>query len=277
MTSPARRPGRLTPGMIIFLEAAIVFAGAPFAEPVAAAAAHSAVPAGFELVWSDEFDGHELDESRWTHRGAGRRRGGIISADNSFVDGDGHLVIETRKLGDDYHSGMIGTQRSFQIRYGYFEARMKFPVHGGQVSAFWLQSPDNNGDGGPPESTGVEIDAIVFYRGRLGGRATNGLHWGGYGENHQKKNHREIFSDGGDWHTFGVLWTENGYTFYRDGRETWQTSIAVSHVPEYLILSLVVGQRSNALERAELPDRLLVDYVRVYAAAESRLQSEGNP
>lgn len=250
-------------------------AGSPDVAPVGAATSY--VPERYELVWSDEFDGTELDRSKWTHRGVGPRRGGVISPESTYVDGDGHLIIATRRVGDEFHSGMVSTQRSFQIRYGYFEARVKFPVHGGQISSFWLQSPGNSGDSGPPESAGAEIDIVVFYRGRLGGRATSAVHWGGYGDGHQRLNNRVIFDDGGDWHTFGLLWTESGYTFYTDGEKTWETSQAVSHVPEYIILSTIIGQRSTALERVNLPDRHMIDFVRVYAAADSGAGEKDNP
>ena len=239
--------------------------------------AKSTVPERYELVWSDEFDGKELDMSKWMHRGVGPRKGGVTRPESTSVDGEGHLVIATRKVGDEIHSGMISTQQSMRIKYGYFEARMKFPVHGGKTSAFWLQSPGNSGDSGPPESAGVEIDVVVFYRGRLGGRATNAIHWGGYGEGHETIRNRVIFNDGGDWHTFGVLWTEDGYTFYRDGEKTWETSQAVSHVPEYIILSTAIGRRPRSLERAKLPDRHMIDYVRVYAATDSGAGEKDSP
>ena len=236
------------------------------------------VPEGYELVWSDEFDGTELDSSKWMHRAVGRRRrGGVISADASFLDGAGNLVIETSKVGDEFYSGMVSTQRSFLVKYGYFEARMKFPVHGGQNSGFWLQSPGNSGALDPPGVTGVEIDIIEFYRGRRGGHAANVLHWGGYGDNHKFEKNRDLFDDNGDWHTFGLLWTESGYTFYRNGQETWRTSQSVSHVAEYIILSTVIGQRTRALEKVSLPDRFLIDYVRVYAEIEADVGGDTGP
>lgn len=235
------------------------------------------VPIGYELVWSDEFDGTELDGSKWMHRGVGKRNGGVISTDATFVDGAGHLVIETRKVGSEYHSGMVSTQRSSQFKYGYFEARMKFPIGMGQTSAFWLQSRGNTSAAGPPDSAGLEIDIIEFYRGRLGGWAANALHWGGYGDDHQVKIHRRHFADADDWHTFGLLWTESGYTFFADGKKTWQTGESVSHVAEYIILSTLIAHRSELLERADLPDRFLVDYVRVYGAGDSIVQGNQSP
>lgn len=226
-------------------------------------------PEGYELVWSDEFEGTELDSSKWAPRGLGPRRGGIISADCVYVDGEGQLVIETRRVGDEYHSGMIGTQKRFMQRYGYFETRLKFPEYGGQNSGFWLQSPGNVDGGGPPGEAGVEVDIIEFHRGRRGGWANNALHWGGYGKGHEKVNRRRPFDDGNEFHTYGLLWSETGYVWYTDGVETWRTQKALSHVPHFLILSTVVGDRNRALSRAELPDKMLVDYVRVYSVADS--------
>lgn len=247
-------------------------------QPSNPATASPYVPEGYKLVWFDEFDGIELDSSKWIHRAVGRpRRGGIISADATFLDGVGNLVIETRKVGNEFQSGMVSTQRSYRVKYGYFEARMKFPVHGGQNSGFWLQSPGNTGASDDPGVTGVEIDIIEFYRGRRGGHAANVLHWGGYGDNHEFEKYSELFDDNGDWHTFGLLWTESGYTFYRNGQRTWHISQFVSHVAEYIILSTVIGQRSNALDNVSLPDRFLIDYVRVYAANDPDDGGETDP
>jgi hypothetical protein len=49
-----------------------------------------------------------------------------------------------------------------------------------------------------------------------------------------------------------------------DGKETWRTDKGVSHRPEYMILSLEVGEWAGDISKAELPDHLYVDYVRVY-------------
>jgi hypothetical protein len=39
------------------------------------------------------------------------------------------------------------------------------------------------------------------------------------------------------WHTYGVLWSPAGYTFYYDDTPIWTASQAVSARPEYMILS----------------------------------------
>jgi beta-glucanase (GH16 family) len=223
------------------------------------------VPKGYRLVWSDEFDGKLLDVTKWTPRGVGPRKGGVTSPANAFVDGEGHLIIETNKVGNEYHTGMISTQKSFLTAYGYFEARVRLPTQGGQVSAFWLQSPDNTIRTADAKSSGTEIDIVEFYRGRLGSRADNAIHWGGYGDQHKFLIKRFPFESGpNDWHVFSLSWTPDRYIFYADGRETWRTKEAVSHVPQYIILSTIISAQPNSIARAHLPDQFKIDYVRVY-------------
>jgi hypothetical protein len=48
-----------------------------------------------KLIWQDEFDGDTLDESKWTYRPDGKRKGGWWSRKAISLDGDGHLVIST--------------------------------------------------------------------------------------------------------------------------------------------------------------------------------------
>jgi len=67
------------------------------------------------------------------------------------------------------------------------------------------------------------------------------------------------------FHTFGLLWTPEEYVFYVDEKETWRTSAGgVCQVPLYLKLSDEVGSWGGDVSKAKLPDRFLVDYVRVY-------------
>ena len=48
----------------------------------------------YKLVWSDEFDGKQMDTTKWDYRATGSIRGyGTVSEDNCYLDGEGHLVI----------------------------------------------------------------------------------------------------------------------------------------------------------------------------------------
>jgi len=219
---------------------------------------------GYHLAWADEFDGGDLDSEKWDYRGLGPRRDGINTKEAVSLDGKGHLVLTTTRRGDAYHTGMIGTQGKFETTYGYFEARVQLQQQIGHWSAFWLQTPTMGEKIGNPAEAGTEID-IYEYLHNFGDDVVHNLHWDGYGDDHKHAGGRaSVPGLSSGWHTFGLLWTQSAYVFYVDGNETWHTTEGISKRPEYIILSLEVGEWAGAIENAALPDSLFVDYVRVY-------------
>ena len=52
------------------------------------------------------------------------------------------------------------------------------------------------------------------------------------------------------WHTLGVEWRPNGYTFYCDGQKTWETAEALSGAEEFIILSAEVGSWAGDIGKA---------------------------
>ncbi len=224
----------------------------------------------YKLVWRDEFDGTELDTTKWQHRSLGERNGAFISADCSQLDGKGHLVITAKKVGDEYHGGMIATHKTQLWTRGYFECSVKLPTEPGMNTAFWLQGDhvaDPDRGKATPDDTlhnGTEID-ILEYIARQGEVAHFNLHWNGYG-----KTHRSMPSDAfvpglrQGFHTYAVEWTETGYTFFIDGRRVWQSTEAISGAPEYLILDLEISKWAGGIETAKLPASAVFDWVRVW-------------
>ena len=77
-----------------------------------------------------------------------------------------------------------------------------------------------------------------------------------------------------EFHTFGLLWDETGYTFYIDGKEVGKSDANPSDCPEFILISTeVVGYRSaerRATDTAKeaVGDTFLVDYVRVFDLCE---------
>jgi beta-glucanase (GH16 family) len=222
-------------------------------------------PAGktWKLVWRDEFDGQKLDESKWTCQPDGRRQGGWWSPKAISLDGQGHLVISTFLDGDKPTDGCITTQGKFEHAHGYYVARVKFQSEPGHWSAFWINGPGIGkvGDGG---RDGCEID--IMEKPWLDGRVQHTLHWDGYGKDHKSEGF--VATAPGvmeGWHAFGLLWLPDEYVFYIDGKETWRTKVGgVCQVPQYMLLSDEIGPWAGDIAKAKLPDRFLVDYVRVY-------------
>lgn len=261
-------------GVLIAASLALVIAWAAAADPAPAVPAPAVPPASApaakpsadgNLLWSDEFDGSALDLTKWDYRQLGRRRDGFNVKEAVTLDGQGHLLITTRKVGDQYHAGMIATHRTFQRTFGYYECRVKFQTQPGHWSAFWLQTPTIGKPVGDPATAGTEIDIYEYLVGRPG-KIQHTLHWDGYDKATHKtasKVHEQADLPTG-WHTVGLEWTEKEYVFYVDGKETWRTDQAVSRRPQYIILCTELGGWSGDPATAKLPDSVTFDYVRVY-------------
>lgn len=237
----------------------------------------SAAPSGYTLAWHDEFDGTQLDPAKWSHYAPGPRRDAVNVPEAVTLDGQGHLVITTSRVEvpdeksagkkrTEYHTGMITTRDTYQTRYGYFEARIQFQREIGHWSAFWIQTPTMANPVGDPATAGVEIDIIEYLRnGDYPTKAQHTIHWD-VRTPQQKRDFAApiIPAIAEGFHAYACEWTPDVLIFYVDGRETWRTTKAVPRREEYMILSLEVGKWADDIAKANLPDSMMVDWVRVY-------------
>ncbi len=216
------------------------------------------------LVWHDEFDGEKIDQSQWEIIGDRRRRDGFWVKSDSYLDGEGRLVLRTRKQGDRFTSGAMRTQGKFEYRFGYWECRCKFPSEVGHWPAFWLFSRPGVNKIGNDGRDGTEID--IMEKPFRDARTNHALHWDGYGKHHKSAvKHLEIPGLMKGWHTFGLHWSPDEYVFYVDGKETWRTKAGgVSQVPAFVKLTEEIGPWAGDIKKANLPDHTLFDYVRVF-------------
>ena len=222
---------------------------------------------GYRLVWNDEFNGKTLDSSKWIYRGLGKRDDAYMTRKAVRLDGNGFLIIEASRSGDSVLTGMIGTNGLFETTYGYFECRASLTGTNGLFPAFWLQSPRIGHEGGSPETNGAELDIFEYFPNLRKDAVAHTLHYGGYGASHKVSGPvwgtLHPAKDG--FHTFGLEWTPAGYTTFVDGVRTFTGNTLISRVPEFIILSLGVNKMAaGPLDRTGLPDRFVVDYVRVY-------------
>lgn len=224
---------------------------------------------GYELVWSDEFENNELDFEKWDYRSLGPRRDAINIKETIEVHPGGFLIIKTERIADQVFAGMISTKNHFMPKYGYFEARVFLPREKGMWAAFWLQSPTYGKVTDDLKASGAEVD-IFEYLGNKKRRVQHALHWNEYGSPEQESRSEKLRDRSlrKGWHTFGLLWTPECYTFYVNGQESWCISEGVSQRSQYIILSTEVGDWAGNITRAELPENFVVDYVRVYRKAE---------
>ncbi|MHC5119521.1 MAG: glycoside hydrolase family 16 protein, partial [Planctomycetota bacterium] len=99
------------------------------------------------VVWSDEFNGPNIDTDTWTWDvggwgfGNGQLEYNTARRENSYID-NGSLVLEARRenyFDNSFTSARMLTQGRFAFKYGTLEARIKLPdTADGLWPAFWL-------------------------------------------------------------------------------------------------------------------------------------------
>jgi hypothetical protein len=218
-----------------------------------------------ELVFEDNFDGTKVNTDVWNAHDKEKRRGGLWLKETMQVkDGNLEMIFNKNEKGE-YIMGCIDTPKTFNFTYGYVEARMKNPKQVGHWPGIWLmtQSVNHVGNEG---NDGTEVD-IVEAPWRNKDEVSHALHWDGYGADHQGAGHHPTvpgINEG--FHTYAVDWSEDGYIFFIDGKETWRTDQGgVCDVPLFLMISDEEGGWSgNPAKATNLPDKTYVDYIRVW-------------
>ncbi|ACY15605.1 glycoside hydrolase family 16 protein [Haliangium ochraceum] len=239
-------------------------------------------PPGFdgsfdELVWADEFDGPGIDPANWSYDLGGSGWGNneyqfyTDSANNSRIE-NGMLVIEAREeriRSRNYTSARLKSEGLQEFTYGRIEARIRVPFGQGIWPAFWSLG-NNFGDVGWPGSG--EID-IMEHIGREPFHVYGTVHGPGYsGENGVGDGIALANPVTDDFHVFAVEWEPDEIRWYVDG--VHYHTVTPQTVPGewvydhgfFLILNVAVGGYWPGYpdETTQFPQRMLVDYVRVY-------------
>jgi beta-glucanase (GH16 family) len=240
------------------------------------------VPAGYALVWSDEFSSAGLpDPSKWAYDTGMNRQGwhnrelqyySPARAENAEVRG-GRLIIQARKEelsqavdwgGQRYTSSRLFTKGKAEWTYGFFEVRAKLPCAKGTWPAIWmLNSPVIWPAGG-------ELD-IMEHVGREPGRVFSTVHTAAaYGTG--KGDAAQVPDACTAFHDYQMHWTPQALSFGIDGQvhftypnpgtgpDQWPFD-----APQFLILNIAVGgDFGGAVDDTVFPARMEIDHVRVY-------------
>jgi beta-glucanase (GH16 family) len=164
-------------------------------------------------------------------------------------------------------TGMIATENIFTTQYGYFECRAFLTRTPGIFPAFWLQSPLIANEKGGTDVNGAEIDIFEYFPHTKKDSVAHTLHYGGYGARHRVVGPvwGALLSTKDHFHTFGLEWTPENYRTFVDGELTFSGNQLISKIPEFIVLSIDVNAgAAGPLQVSGLPDRFIVDYVRVY-------------
>ncbi|MCQ2064036.1 MAG: glycoside hydrolase family 16 protein [Fibrobacter sp.] len=264
--------------------------------PASNATANSANSAADEnLLWSDEFDGEAIDETKWGYNiGTGDNGWGngeweyyTDRAENVYVkDGLLHIRASLETNADDiankfggqkYTSARIITQNKFTFAYGTVEARIALPAGKGIWPAFWMLGENIDKVSWPACG---EIDIIEAINDENVIYGTH--HWAHEGTHAQYGNSTKQHFDGHydlditEFHVYKMTWDKNAISMYVDDFMYQKIDIADAagemgtfHKPFFFILNVAVGGSWPGfdIDDAQFPTEMQVDYIRVYKEA----------
>lgn len=225
-------------------------------------------------IWSDEFDAGSIDAANWNLLIGGDGWGNnelqyYTDRESNVRVENGELIIEAHQEqygGHDYTSARLTTKGKREFKYGKIEARMKLPQGQGLWPAFWLLGANFDSVGWPACG---EIDVMEHINNEDQIHGT--IHW----------RHFLHRSYGGsvkvnpeDYNIYSITWNDRTIKWSVNGQEYLVADITGSAKDEFrqsffIILNLAVGGNWPGSPDAttQLPARVYVDWVRVYAAA----------
>lgn len=235
------------------------------------------VPAGYKLVWNEEFDtpGSPDTDKWWYETGAGgwgnneiqNYVGGKTPGGNAIAQiKDGILTISCVQEGTSVYSIRMNTKDSWQ--YGWFEARLKVTDTYGAWPAFWMMPANFKtwpGDG--------EIDIMEYAIGTQGkDKVSSSIHCNAFNwpAGTQKTHVQGISNAASEFHVYALEWKADEMVFYVDGTKHLTFANQGGYdkwpfdAPFYLKLNLAWGGNMGGSKLDPLPANYQVDYVRVF-------------
>lgn len=235
-------------------------------------------PAGYTLVWNDEFNQGDRPGSDWWYETGGGGWGNnelqtyvnvSQGSEQLAVVDDGILSITAKKISGTVYSIRMNTVDSWT--YGYFEARLKVPVGKGTWPAFWMMPKNFTAW---PDDGEIDIMEHVGYRPNY---ISSSIHCQAY--NHsigtQKTAEKYVATSQTEFHVYAVEWTTdhikgyvdgvNYFTFTNDHANNYNTWPFDN--PFYLKLNLAWGGNwggAEGVDESALPATYQIDYVRVF-------------
>ena len=236
---------------------------------------------GYSQVWSDEFDGSEVDENNWGYdiggSGWGNNELEFYTNRNAYLT-EGNLVIRANKEnygGSQYTSSRLKTQSKQTVNYGRIDIRAVMPQGQGIWPALWMLG-SNFPTVGWPHSGEIDIMEMIGGNGRE--NTVHGTaHWynqssnqnASYGGNYGLPSGETLSTN---FHVFSIDWDSTSITWYLDNVQYHtmaindSSSLAAFRKDFFFIFNIAVGGNWPQYPDAStvFPQRMVVDYVRVF-------------
>ncbi len=235
--------------------------------------------------WSDEFDYTGLPNStKWNYDIGGSGWGNNelqYYTDNikNVEVANGVLTITARKelMGTrDYTSTRLISKNKGDFLYGRIEVKAKLPTGKGTWPAIWML-PTDGAYGGWPKSGEIDIMEHVGYD---QDKVHISVHTEAYNHsiNTQRSGSKMVYGSSTDFHIYRVDWTPKAIIGFIDGEQLFQfvneergSAVWPFDKRFHLLINVAFGGNWGAaqgIDPSVLPQKLEVDYVRVYKIVE---------
>ena len=233
---------------------------------------------GMTLVWSDEFDGPEINSNNWTFEigtgnwGWGNNELQYYQEDNTSII-DGNLVIEARRQTLDnsiYTSSRLITRGKQSFQYGRVDIRAVMPEGQGIWPALWMLGSNHLQVGWP---TCGEIDIMEMIGGEERDNVVHGTaHWNQDGHVSYGQSMTNVSGKlSEEYHVYSIIWDEQSIRWYFDDVnfntiDITPAALSAFHDDFYFIMNVAVGGvwAGSPDNTTLFPQWMIVDYIRVF-------------
>lgn len=263
----------------------------------------------WSLVWSDEFDGASLDANHWEAQiGEGAEYGlsrwgnneqqWYLAENAGVADGVLTIVAKSEEVvpGFPYTSARLRTAGKFDFKYGRVEVRAKAAEGQGLWSAVWML-PTESPYGVWAASGEADIMEVVN-AGTDDERVFKTVHHGfPWPLNQLSGLDVDLDDAAGEFHTYAIEWEEDELRWFIDDKHV--KTVGADHYYSYyykdsatgyesgpasapfdtefhLLVNLAVGGNlPGAVNNADIPSEMVVDYIRVYECSYGQADGGG--
>jgi hypothetical protein len=213
---------------------------------------------GKKLVFSDDFSGDKIDETKWGI--AGKPEAFSIVKGGKEKDGK-VLRISLIQSADMLQYNGIGSRGKFEQTFGYFEASIRMPAYKGHTAYFKVGALDEKIAPMTYLSfEGLGADAIMPWA-----KVVNDAGSHDYRPEGKMTQFLKPGEASKKFNTYGFLWTEKSYVWFINGKQVHKLDRAEYKKPMAISIYHRVAEfeRPN-LNLKQLPDDVDIDWVKAW-------------
>lgn len=227
------------------------------------------VPAGYKLVFSDEFEGAKVDTAKWNYR-TGLRFWSIQKPENVSVSNGTmklHLKKEKTEKAEYTAGGLISKS---EFKYGFYQCRFKVPAGKGWHTSFWMMANTAKSSGTDAEMTrGARQELDVCEQDSIDPNAysVNVHQWA---PTHKSFGHKRIKTEADlskDFHIWSCEFDAKEVKYYFDGKLVQTVDVSnFEHGGMSVWLTSIASPlgKTDKVDDSKLPETAEFDWVRVY-------------